>query len=539
MGGLLIRLSEGSVFSQPGQGRGATDGAWNGRMVDPLIREIRVLIRRSPERTKPMSANITTTLNNRFGLAAFWPGQAEAIQNLLAGQHALVVMPTGAGKSLVYQLASLHRPGLTLVISPLIALMQDQVTSLTSRGIPATYINSTLPTSQQNHRLRAMAAGDFELVYVAPERLRSVPFQEALSQVEVGLLAVDEAHCISQWGHDFRPDYRHIAEARPMMDNPVTVALTATATPKVQDDIVQALDLTSVQRIITGFNRPNLTFAVRHMADPAAKLGALHDLLANWTDGAAIVYVGTRRDAEEVAEFLRDVVNLEAAYYHAGLDADTRYRLQEAFLNGRQSVMVATNAFGMGIDRPDVRLLVHYAMPGTLEAYYQEAGRAGRDGEPAQAVLLYAPQDRALQEWFIETSTLTRSELRTLYKSVRAANGVDVWTTASELSFSSNLPSVKIKVGLAQLEAAGALERLGDKGMRMLLRRGEWDQAAIKATFAHSEQRAGPMNQRKQTELGNSQRYTRSSWLVSGRFLVNYLAVVWPNYSRGRQQNGL
>jgi ATP-dependent DNA helicase RecQ len=196
MGGLLIRLSEGSVFSQPGQGRGATDGAWNGRIVDPLIREIRVLIRRSPERTKPMSANITTTLNNRFGLAAFWPGQVEAIQNLLAGQHALVVMPTGAGKSLVYQLASLHRPGLTLVISPLIALMQDQVTSLTSRGIPATYINSTLPTSQQNHRLRAMAAGDFELVYVAPERLRSVPFQEALSQVEVGLLAVDEAHSI-------------------------------------------------------------------------------------------------------------------------------------------------------------------------------------------------------------------------------------------------------------------------------------------------------------------------------------------------------
>jgi ATP-dependent DNA helicase RecQ len=435
-----------------------------------------------------MRANITATLNTRFGLEAFWPGQAEAIQNLLAGQHTLVVMPTGAGKSLVYQLASLHRPGLTLVISPLIALMQDQVTSMTSLGIPATYVNSTLPASQQNHRLRAMAAGDFELVYVAPERLRSVPFQEALSQVEVGLLAVDEAHCISQWGHDFRPDYRHIAEARPMMGNPVTVALTATATPKVQDDIVQALDLTSVQRIVTGFNRPNLTFAVRHMADPTVKLGALHDLLINLADGAAIVYVGTRRDTEEVAEFIRDVVNLEAVYYHAGLDADTRYRLQEAFLNGRQSVMVATNAFGMGIDRPDVRLLVHYAIPGTLEAYYQEAGRAGRDGEPAQAVLLYAPQDRALQEWFIETSTLTPSELRTLYESVHAANGVDVWTTASELSFSSNLPSVKIKVGLAQLEAAGALERLGDKGMRMLLRRGEWDEAAIKATFAHSEQ---------------------------------------------------
>lgn len=437
---------------------------------------------------KPMSANIAATLNSRFGLATFRPGQAEAIQNLLTGQHTLVVMPTGAGKSLIYQLAALHRPGLTMIISPLIALMQDQVTSLASHGIPTTYINSTLRASEQNRRLRAMAAGDFQLVYVAPERLRSVPFQKVLRQVKVGLLAVDEAHCISQWGHDFRPDYRQIAEARPMMGNPVTVALTATATPKVQDDIVQALGLTPVQRIVTGFNRPNLTFAVRHTADPTAKLGALRDLLTNWTDGAAIAYVGTRRDAEEVAEFLRDVVNLDAAYYHAGLNADDRHRVQEAFLDGRQSVIVATNAFGMGIDRADVRLVVHYAMPGTLEAYYQEAGRAGRDGDPAQAVLLYAPQDRALQEWFIETGTLTRSELWTLYSSIRVADGVGVWTTASELSYNSNLPSVKVKVGLAQLEAAGALTRLGDEGMRMLLRRGKWDKAAIGAAFAHSEQ---------------------------------------------------
>ena len=437
---------------------------------------------------KPMSANIAATLNTRFGLATFRRGQAAAIQNLLAGQHTLVVMPTGAGKSLIYQLAALHRPGLTMIISPLIALMQDQVTNLASRGIPATYINSTLRASEQNHRLRAIAAGDFQLVYVAPERLRSVPFQKVLRQVKVGLLAVDEAHCISQWGHDFRPDYRQIAEARPMMGNPVTVALTATATPKVQDDIVQALGLTPVQRIVTGFNRPNLTFAVRHTADPTAKLGALRDLLTNWTDGAAIAYVGTRRDAEEVAEFLRDVVNLEASYYHAGLNADNRHRVQEAFLDGRQPVIVATNAFGMGIDRADVRLVVHYAMPGTLEAYYQEAGRAGRDGDPAQAVLFYAPQDRALQEWFIQTSALTRSQLRALYNSIGVADGVGVWTTVNELSFSSHLPSVKIRVGLAQLEAAGALTRLGDKGMRMLLRRGKWDKATIDAAFANSEQ---------------------------------------------------
>ena len=433
-------------------------------------------------------STITATLKSRFGLAAFRTGQAEAIQNLLAGQHTLVVMPTGAGKSLIYQLAALHRPGLTMIISPLIALMQDQVASLTSLGIPATYINSTLRTAEQNRRLRAMVANDFQLIYVAPERLRSVPFLKMLRQVKVGLLAVDEAHCISQWGHDFRPAYRHIAEARPTMGDPVTVALTATATSKVQDDIVQALGLTSVQRIITGFNRPNLTFTVRHTANPVAKLRALRDLLTNWTDGAAIIYVGTRRDAEEVAEFLHDVVNLEASYYHAGLDAGSRHRLQEAFLDGRQPVIVATNAFGMGIDRADVRLVVHYAMPGTLEAYYQEAGRAGRDGDPAQAVLLYAPQDRALQDWFIENSALTRSQLRALYNSIGGTDGADVRMTVNELSVSSHLPAVKIRVGLVQLEAAGALARLGDEGMRMLLRQGKWDKATIDAAFANSEQ---------------------------------------------------
>jgi len=438
-----------------------------------------------------MTSDLLAALHTHFGFAAFRPGQAEAIAHLLAGQHTLVVMPTGAGKSLIYQLAALRLPGLTLVISPLIALMKDQVDGLTRQGIPATYINSALPTDEQARRLQALGDGAFRLAYVAPERLRSVPFQQALSHLTVGLLAVDEAHCISQWGHDFRPDYLHIAAARAPMGNPVTVALTATATPQVQDDIVRLLGLPTAQRIVTGFNRPNLTFAVRYTIDLPAKLQALQELLAALDDGAAIVYTGTRREAEEVAEFVRSVGGAEAQYYHAGLEAETRAHVQEAFLAGDLPVVVATNAFGLGIDRPDVRLVAHYNLPGTLEAYYQEAGRAGRDGQPAQAVLLYAPQDRALQEWFIENDAPAPEETRALYEVLRAPRRAEVWLTTNDLSLATGLPEVKVKVGLAQLEAAGAVHRLGDEGARMLLRLGPWDEAAMQTTAANVEERRG------------------------------------------------
>ncbi len=451
--------------------------------------------------------DLTTTLHTHFGFTAFRPGQAEAIEHLLSGRHTLVVMPTGAGKSLVYQLAAMHRPGLTLVVSPLIALMKDQVDSLARRNIPATYVNSALPTDEQVRRLQGLAEGAYRLVYVAPERLRSVPFQQALSRVTVGLLAVDEAHCISQWGHDFRPDYLHIAAARTQMGEPVTVALTATATPQVQDDIVRLLGLPSTRRIITGFNRPNLTFEVRYTTDLPAKLLALQNLLADLDEGAAIVYVGTRRDAEEVAEFVRAVCGIEAHYYHAGLEADTRSRIQDAFLIGDLPVVIATNAFGMGIDRPDVRLVAHYALPGTLEAYYQEAGRAGRDGQAAQAVLLYAPQDRALQEWFIENDAPAPEETRGLYEALRSSRRTELWMTTDDLSLATGLPEVKIKVGLAQLESAGAIQRLGDAGARMLLRIGKWDGAAVRATAADVEQR----RQHRRAQLAQMVAYAESN----------------------------
>jgi ATP-dependent DNA helicase RecQ len=425
--------------------------------------------------------DLVSSLQKHFSFTGFRPGQAEATQSLLNGQHTLVVMPTGSGKSLVFQLAGLLLPGLTLVISPLIALMKDQVDSLERRGIPAAYINSTLSGSEQNQRLKRLAAGEYKIVYTAPERLRSTQFLNTVKKQAVSLLAVDEAHCISEWGHDFRPDYLHIAQFRTAVGAPLTAALTATATPQVQDDIASQLNLPAVQRVVTGFNRPNLTLQVHYTSDLTSRLRALQELLADHRDGAAIIYTGTRRDAEEVAEFVTTVVGIKAQYYHAGLLPEHRTRIQDAFMAGDLSVIAATNAFGMGIDRPDVRQVIHYSLPGSLEAYYQEAGRAGRDEIPARAVLLYSPENRALQEWFIADSAVSRDDLRMLFDMLRPASDAQETTTVNELSRLAGLSEVKVRLGLAELERAGIINHLGDEGLRMRMKVNEWDAAPIKS----------------------------------------------------------
>lgn len=427
-----------------------------------------------------MSEDLTDSLQAYFGFKNFLPGQAEALQYLLQGKNTLVIMPTGAGKSLIYQLAALHLPGITLVISPLIALMKDQVDSLDQKNIPATFINSTLPSSEQYKRLKKLAEGGYRIIYIAPERLRSLPFLDALGKQKVSLLAVDEAHCISEWGHDFRPDYLHIAHLREALHNPLTVALTATATPQVQNDIVCLLGLPEAQRIVTGFNRSNLFFEVRYTTSLEAKLKALSELLiqpkGKKNVETAIIYTGTRRDAEVTAEFLQQALHIKAEYYHAGLESNERSRIQEAFISGNLPVVVATNAFGMGIDRPDVRQVIHFSMPGTLEAYYQEAGRAGRDGLEAKAVLLYSPEDRALQEFFIENSTISVAEMYTLYEALPEKA---TWIAVEDLSLLTSMPEVKVRLGLAELERAGACERLGDAGLRMLMHRCGWKDQAV------------------------------------------------------------
>jgi ATP-dependent DNA helicase RecQ len=402
-------------------------------------------------------------LQHHFNFPAFRPGQEAALQHVLNRRDTLVVMPTGSGKSLIYQLAALQLSGVTLVISPLVALMKDQADSLTRRNISATFINSSLSTSDQSTRLNALAAGQFKIVLVAPERLRNRAFRDALSQIPIGLLTIDEAHCLSQWGHDFRPDYLHIAEARTHFKAPITLALTATATPRVQDDILRLLGLSGAEKIITGFNRPNLTLEVFSTPTVPSKLEFLKDFLAQ-SEGAGIIYTGTRRDAEEVTDFIREVLKLEATCYHAGLDYETRTRVQDSFMAGDLPIVVATNAFGMGIDRPDVRFVLHYALPGTLEAYYQEAGRAGRDGLPARVVLLYSPKDTALHEFFIENDSPTIDDLRAAHAFLQRSP----ITRFDEIERATGLPQVKARVAIDQLEIAHALRRQPDEAFGVM-----------------------------------------------------------------------
>lgn len=354
----------------------------------------------------------------RFGLGSFRPGQREVIEAIAAGHDCLCVMPTGGGKSLCYQLPSLIRPGLTIVVSPLIALMKDQVDSLGRNGIPAALINSTLSHSEQQQRLQDVAAGKYQLVYVAPERLRNPRFLEAIRATPIQLLAIDEAHCISQWGHDFRPDYTRIGQFREWLGGVQTVALTATATPRVRQDIMDVLGLKKPRQFMSGFARPNLHFGVLNCPSDSEKQEELEKFLKT-NPGSGIIYSATRKRCEELVEWLANEMKIPVGAYHAGLHMEQRRVIQERFMNNQLRIIVATNAFGMGIDKPDLRFVIHYNMPGSLEAYYQEAGRAGRDGHDSLCVMLYSMQDRYIQEFFIENNYPPRDVIQSVYEFLR------------------------------------------------------------------------------------------------------------------------
>ncbi len=341
-------------------------------------------------------------LQNIFGLDEFRPRQREVIEDVLRGRDVMCVMPTGAGKSLCYQLPAAMLDGLTVVVSPLISLMEDQVQQLTESGIPALLLNSSLNAAQQRGVLAQLNQGFNGLLYLAPERCFAPNFRSTLDQLRPRLLAIDEAHCISQWGHDFRPEYARLGEVRRLLGEPPTITLTATATHDVREDIVQRMGLIDPSIVITGFDRPNLAYESRRVAKVAEKSAELISLWSNET-GSGIVYCATRKSVDEVAALLSERLKGRPVFsYHAGMDAAARTENQEKFMETAGAIAVATNAFGMGINKPDIRLVIHNNVPGTLEAYYQEAGRAGRDGLPARCVMLFSYQDRFTQEFFID-----------------------------------------------------------------------------------------------------------------------------------------
>ncbi|OZU87100.1 DNA helicase RecQ [Virgibacillus indicus] len=356
-------------------------------------------------------------LQTYFGYETFRPGQEETIDHILQMNNTLAVMPTGGGKSLCYQIPGLSLKGTAIIISPLISLMKDQVDALHSLGIPATYINSSLSAGEQQDRLHDIAASRYKFVYVAPERFESMSFINVIKRIPISLVAFDEAHCISQWGHDFRPSYRSIVSNLKKLSNiPVYVALTATATDEVISDIQELLHIANGHVINTGFERENLSF---HIVKGKDKPSYIRSFLEEHQEESGIIYTATRKQADALYDQLSKR-GVTVAKYHAGLSEIERKEAQAAFIHDEKSVMIATNAFGMGIDKSNVRYVIHYAMPMNIESYYQEAGRAGRDGEPSDCILLFSPQDVQLQKFLIEQSLMEDAAKQNEYRKLQA-----------------------------------------------------------------------------------------------------------------------
>jgi ATP-dependent DNA helicase RecQ len=396
-------------------------------------------------------------LKKHFGFDDFRAGQREVIASILEGHDTVVVMPTGGGKSLCFQLPALMNEGATIVVSPLIALMKDQVDALHARNLPATFINSSIDFEEQKARINGVRRGDYKLIYVAPERFRSAHFVEALKSANVSLFAVDEAHCVSSWGHDFRPDFLRLRAAIESIGRPQTIALTATATPYVRSDIVDQLGLNAPHTFVSGFDRPNLSINVVHTLKERDKIIRIKALAAS--GGSGIIYSSTRKSVEQVASRLQ-TAGLSITAYHAGMDEAARSKAQDDFMSGRTQMIAATNAFGMGIDKADIRFVAHYHLPGSIEAYYQEIGRAGRDGRPSTCELLFNYADKRTQDFFIEGSYPPPELIAKVYEALVGTHQKNIELSTKEIAARAGLRNeMAVQSALITLEKAGHIER--------------------------------------------------------------------------------
>jgi len=414
------------------------------------------------------SPDLTAELRRRLGYAGFRPGQEPLISAVMGGRDAMGILPTGGGKSVCFQLPAFLLPGMVLVVSPLISLMEDQVGRARKVGLSADFLSSATPAGERRPVVDRALRGETDLLLVAPERFLIPRFRALLPRLPVSLLAVDEAHCISQWGHDFRPAYLRIGEVRPRLPVPV-LALTATATPRVREEIASSLRLRSPQRVVGSFDRPNLTWEVESVRSHGEKIRAILGLLRA-RQGATIIYASTRRSVEAVRRSLASR-GIPGTAYHAGVSPNRRTEVQARFLDDPSPVVVATNAFGMGIDRPDVRMVVHYQLSGSLEAYYQEAGRGGRDGSPARCVGLWGPSDRRIHDAFLALTHPEDADLKRLLRWIvrNLRPGEPAVFSATEISRALALKGGEegILGGLRALSRVGAL-RLDEDHLTLL-----------------------------------------------------------------------
>ena len=408
--------------------------------------------------------DLRAALREKFGYESFNPGQVEVITRVLEGEDTLAILATGAGKSLCYQLPALMLDGTTIVVSPLIALMKDQLDMLAERGVTSTVaLNSTLSEDQEFAAMARIASGQMKIVFVTPEKLEDDAFVSILQDLHVPLFVVDEAHCISQWGHDFRPAYLNLGKVITQLGDPTVLALTATATPAVREDILVQLGIPHVKPIVKGFDRPNLQYEVRRAESEAGKLKELKDLfLKGELDGTGIVYTATIKNALEVQRYLQDELGLPAAVYHSKLQKHDRTAVHELFMQEAIRAVVATNAFGLGIDKPNIRFVVHFDLPGSVEAYTQEAGRAGRDGDLSKCVLVYRMSDTRVQNYFLTGKYPDIEEVQKVFGTLEIFGEQEGGVSLTDLRKITQLPLTKLKVVLALLKKGGFIEN----GMR-------------------------------------------------------------------------